>query len=180
MVTSDDDDSVWSDYAKGIKQISRALKSATAPRSKKEEIPADKPKLGFRIASRALRVPHNVLMKKGKPFQELLDRQTERHLKQGSFMIDARLDLHGMTQQEAYNALGRFLDAQIKTGNRNLLIITGKGKDGTGALRSNLSNWLEALPSAPHILGLRPAAPKHGGNGAFYLILRRPKEPRDV
>jgi len=87
--------------------------------------------------------------------------------------IDARIDLHGMTQAEAHGALAHFMASTAKAGCRNLLIITGKGRGGEGVLRTNLPRWLESLPEAGSVLALRPAAPKHGGDGAFYLLLKK-------
>lgn len=104
-----------------------------------------------------------------------LDRDAERDVRQGNIDIDARIDLHGMTQAEAFDALTHFMAAQVKMGRRNLLIITGKGKDMQGVLRTNLPHWLETLPEARHIRALRPAAPQHGGHGAFYVLLKKKK-----
>ncbi|MFY9287866.1 MAG: Smr/MutS family protein [Alphaproteobacteria bacterium] len=176
MSKNEDDKKIWAAYAKGVKQVGRrALKKLSIdPKTKPTKAPA-KPGHIFKVAAETIRAPIVVTMKKGKPFHELLDRRTERQMKQGVFAIEARLDLHGKTQDEAYAALQRFITAQVKTGHRNLLIITGKGRDAKGALRTNLVNWLETFDTAKHILGLRPAAQKHGGDGAFYVILRKQK-----
>jgi DNA-nicking Smr family endonuclease len=106
-----------------------------------------------------------------------LERKREKSLRQGEIEIDARLDLHGMTQVEAFAALAAFMHKQTKSGKRHLLIITGKGRGGDGVLRNNLQGWLSHLPEAGSILALRPASRKHGGDGAFYIILRHTKRP---
>jgi DNA-nicking Smr family endonuclease len=56
-----------------------------------------------------------------------------------------------------------------------VLIITGKGSMGTGVLKRSLRPWLEAAPPAlrGRIHAIRPAEPRHGGNGAFYILLKR-------
>ncbi|MFA4995079.1 MAG: Smr/MutS family protein [Bdellovibrionales bacterium] len=102
-----------------------------------------------------------------------LERNREKLLRQGDIEIDAKLDLHGMTQVEAFEALADFMRKKTKAGKRNLLIITGKGIAGEGVLRRNLNAWLGQLIEASSILALRPAAPKHGGEGAFYIVLRK-------
>ena len=107
------------------------------------------------------------------PAQGALERKREKALRQGDISIDAKLDLHGMTQVEAYEALASFMQSKSKAGKRHLLIITGKGARGAGVLRNNLKNWLEQLPQAKNILALRPAAPHHGGDGAFYILMRK-------
>lgn len=104
-----------------------------------------------------------------------LDRNIERRLRQGETPIDARIDLHGMRQNEARQALDDFITRQAKAGRRCLLVITGKGRGGEGVLRASLDSWLAASSEAARILALRPAALKHGGAGAFYVLLRRGK-----
>jgi DNA-nicking Smr family endonuclease len=101
-----------------------------------------------------------------------LGKSREKALRQGEIEIEARIDLHGMTQARAQTALARFIAAQVKTKRRHVLIITGKGRAGSGILRANLAGWLESLPEAACILALRPAALRHGGDGAWYVILR--------
>jgi DNA-nicking Smr family endonuclease len=105
-----------------------------------------------------------------------LERKREKALRQGAIEIEARLDLHGMTQSEAFNALAVFMHEKTASGKRHLLVITGKGSregSGTGVLRANLRNWLGQLPEAKAVLALRSASLKHGGEGAFYIIMRR-------
>ena len=97
----------------------------------------------------------------------------EKRLQKGNLHVEARLDLHGMTQNAAHAALIRFVLSEAGRGSRLLLIITGKGKQGTGVLRQYVPVWLEAAPLAAHLLAVRPALPRHGGDGALYLLLRR-------
>jgi len=102
-----------------------------------------------------------------------LERRREKSLRQGDIEIDAKLDLHGLTQIEAFDALTDFMERKTKAGKRCLLIITGKGRGGSGVLRRSLQGWLDQLPQAKRILALRSAAPQHGGDGAFYVLLRK-------
>ena len=78
-----------------------------------------------------------------------------------------------LTQSEAFEALARFLHRKVKAGKKILLIVTGKGRGDAGVLKTQLPFWLTQLPEAAQILALRPAAIKHGGSGAFYVLLRR-------
>lgn len=102
-----------------------------------------------------------------------MDRGSAERLRKGSYPIDARLDLHGMSAQRAHAALEAFVSAQFERGSRCLLVITGKGKESGGVLRRSLAGWLEAPALRPMILSLETAQPKHGGNGASYVLLRR-------
>ena len=76
-----------------------------------------------------------------------IDRRTLQRLKRGLVSIDSRLDLHGMTQEEAHRRLGVFLAHQQRQGARCILIITGIGERTTGGtLRRMTPRWL-AEPS---------------------------------
>lgn len=108
-----------------------------------------------------------------KPQAPQLDGSTERKLTRGLLPIDATLDLHGMTQAQAHAALDRFVGRQIGTAARVLLIVTGKGKGGEGALKRLMPEWLLAGPYASRILKIASAARNHGGGGAYYVMLRR-------
>jgi DNA-nicking Smr family endonuclease len=63
----------------------------------------------------------------------------------------------------------------LAAGDRVLLVITGKGRSSRpGLIRAGLADWLDASRHRPRIAALRPAHRRHGGGGAFYLVLRRP------
>lgn len=100
---------------------------------------------------------------------DALDRRTAARLKRGTLAIEARLDLHGMTQAEAHDALARFIRRAQKHGSRAVLVITGK----SGVLHSAVPRWLDEGDNREHILAIRRAHAQHGGEGALYLMLRR-------
>jgi DNA-nicking Smr family endonuclease len=104
-----------------------------------------------------------------------IDRANAERLKRGLHKIEARLDLHGMTQAEAHRALAVFIAASRAAGQRCVLVITGRGlgPDGPGILRSSVPRWLEQQELRHQVLALAPAQPRHGGAGAIYLLLRR-------
>jgi len=97
--------------------------------------------------------------------------------------IDGTLDLHGMRQDEAYAALTRYLRARAARGDRTILVITGKGLkkvDGDptniverGVLRTMLPIWLSSPELMPLVAGWDQSAQGHGGEGAWYVRLRR-------
>ncbi len=112
-----------------------------------------------------------------------------------SLEIDAKLDLHGLTQDQAYKRLEAFLDSCFRTGKQNTLIITGKGLQidtrgseserqrrkntgqdyGKGVLRRQLPLWLESPHLRGYIHHYTNSHPFEGGTGAFYVRLRRDK-----
>ena len=83
-----------------------------------------------------------------------------------------------MTQDEAHQALDRFVADAHEEGRRVLLVVTGKGlgRAEGGVLRAAVPRWLEEGPCRPKVLAHAPARPKHGGAGALYLLLRRRRE----
>jgi DNA-nicking Smr family endonuclease len=105
-----------------------------------------------------------------------LGRRARQRVARGRDAIDARFDLHGLTQAEAHSALARFLRSASARGARLVLIITGKGRAGDnerGVLRRQVPHWL-ALPELRElVIGFEEAHGAHGGEGALYVRLRR-------
>jgi len=112
---------------------------------------------------------------------QVIEPRMKRRLMRGQIEIDGTIDLHGMRRAEAHVALTRFVLARAERGDRTLLVITGKGLKKTddlqildrGVLRSMLPLWLSEPALAPLIAGWNVAAQSHGGEGAFYVRLRR-------
>lgn len=156
-----------------------ALPSAPPPATFK---PAD-----FRIGARPLApstridlAPHPGHALHDQPLR--MDHKTHRRMAQGKLLPEARIDLHGMTLNAAQPALTRFILNARSSGLRLVLVITGKGKDAgadaplpvrSGALRHNVPHWLHMAPLNQLVLQVRPAHRRHGGEGAYYVYLRR-------
>jgi len=104
-----------------------------------------------------------------------LDRRSETKMRRGQVDIEARIDLHGMTQDEAHRALSGFLRDGFSAGRRTVLAITGKGAAGEGVLRNAVPKWLNETANREMIRGFSHAAPRHGGAGALYILLKRQK-----
>jgi DNA-nicking Smr family endonuclease len=102
-----------------------------------------------------------------------LDRRSWLRLRRGSYPIEARLDLHGLTQAEAHARLGAFLASAQARGQRCVLVITGRGLRTGGTLRAMTPQWLEAEPNRARVLSYAQAQLHHGGEGALYVLLRR-------
>jgi DNA-nicking Smr family endonuclease len=103
-----------------------------------------------------------------------LDRNNARRLKRGDMAIDATLDLHGMTREAAHGALTTFLRRGSAAGYRCVIVVTGKGRtEGSGILKSEVPRWLNEPDVRPLLVAFAKAQPKHGGDGALYLLLRR-------
>ena len=104
-----------------------------------------------------------------------IDRANAERLKRGRRPIEARLDLHGMTQAEAHAALAGFVSGSRAADRRCVLVITGHGRVSGGILRQAVPRWLNEPALRRHLLAIAPARPQHGGHGALYLLLRRVK-----
>lgn len=104
-----------------------------------------------------------------------LDRNTRKKISKNDLPIAATVDLHGMTEAEAYKAIRRFIARAFDSEKRIVLVITGKGKVGGGVLRRALPLWLEGEVLRSMVSGYSQAADKDGGAGAFYVRLRKRK-----
>ena len=102
-----------------------------------------------------------------------VDRATAERLRRGQRDIEARLDLHGMTQAEARRALAGFVSGSRAAGRRCVLVITGHGRMSGGILKSAVPRWLHEPDLRRHVLAIAPARPQHGGSGALYILLRK-------
>jgi len=104
-----------------------------------------------------------------------LSRRMRRSVARGKQAIDARLDLHGLTQSEAHAALLRFLRNASAREAKLVLVITGKGsRDGErGVLKRQVPQWLALPEFRAFAIGFEDAHVAHGGEGALYVRIRR-------
>jgi DNA-nicking Smr family endonuclease len=117
-----------------------------------------------------------------------IEQKLLRDLRRGAQPVDARIDLHGYTQERARVTIERFLSHARARGYRLVLVVTGKGsafagepstqgeRSERGVLRAMLPRWLALPPMSDWIVGLSQAGPRHGGEGALYIQLRRVRE----
>lgn len=103
-------------------------------------------------------------------------------MKRGKLKPEGKLDLHGMRVDTAHPALIRFILSAQAQGKRLVLVVTGKGKDRDepgpiptprGVLRNQVPHWLSRPPLAQAVMQITPAHISHGGDGAYYVYLRR-------
>jgi len=104
------------------------------------------------------------------------DGRTEQKLKQGRIRIDAKIDLHGKTKAEAYELLTGFIADSYEEGCKCVLVITGKGSKSGGVLKKIVPDWLSQTRFQQYVIKANPAKPKHGGNGALYILLRKKRK----
>ena len=144
-----------------------------------------------RSAEREHPKPHPVAAspaKKAPPPIAEFDSRKVRKLRSGRAEIEARIDLHGMRQDEAHVVLRAFLRRAQDRHLRLVLVITGKGKQGPddrdepfdmtrnrdrGVLKRNVPRWLEEPDLRALVVSYTTAAIAHGGDGALYVHLRK-------
>lgn len=102
-----------------------------------------------------------------------LDRRSAERMKRGDMAIAAVLDLHGHSQDIAHGELIAFIQQAWTLGRRCVLVVTGKGVQGSGILKNQVPRWLNQTPLRERILGFSYARPQHGGDGALYVLVRR-------
>jgi len=167
-VLSQDERVLWSTVTRSIAPL---RESAAEPET--EAAIAEKPSPVRKAATPAPAKPAPP------PSLTPLGRRMRRGVARGKQAIDARLDLHGLTQSEAHAALLHFLrDAGAREA-RLVLVITGKGGRGDGergVLKRQVPQWLSLPEFRAFVIGFEEASLRHGGEGALYVRLRRARD----
>jgi DNA-nicking Smr family endonuclease len=172
---SEEERTLWESVAKQVKPLRKK------PRLTKAQITAE---LADSVAARPappVRSPVPVKTtlppKPQAPPLAPLGRRERSQLSRGRKEIDARIDLHGMTQKRAHRALFGFLQRAHGEGFTFVLVITGKGKMGAdserGVLRRQVPQWLSLPEFRSLVVGFEEAHIGHGGEGALYVRVRR-------
>ena len=112
-----------------------------------------------------------------------MDHKAFTRMRRGKLPVEGRIDLHGMTLDQAQPTLINFVLGAQAMGKRLVLVITGKGRTkgrgdwneghGHGVLKRQVPQWLRMAPLAPAVLQVSEAHQSHGGSGAYYVYLRR-------
>jgi len=174
---SEEERALWESVAKQTKPLRKRHRAAKPP-----ALPDAAPPAAARPAA-APRPPQPVKIpsppKPEAPPLAPIGRRERSQLSRGRKEIDARLDLHGMTQTRAHRALSAFLQRAQGDGLTFVLIITGKGKMGAeserGVLRRQVPQWLGLPEFRSLVVGFEEAHIGHGGEGALYVRIRRAK-----
>jgi DNA-nicking Smr family endonuclease len=172
---SEDERGLWDLVARHVKPLRkhRAAKAQAAPRAESSSVtqvartsPPPRPV----AAAPAPRAAKPLI-----PPLAPLGKRERTKLSRGRREIEARLDLHGMTQTRAHRALAAFLHRAHQDGLTFVLVITGKGRSGgeRGVLRRQVPEWLSLPEFRAFVVGFEEAAIGHGGEGALYVRIRR-------
>ena len=172
-VLSEEEQVLWQSVAKSAKPL-RRVRPASAKHAEGGEAPALKPPTKPRPAAKLVIKPEPAPAKSPPPLAPLGRRERSK-LAKGRKPIDARIDLHGMTQAVAHRALIAFLHRAHGDGATFVLIITGKGRSpaSEGVLRRQVPLWMSLPELRSLVVGFEEAHIGHGGEGALYVRLRR-------
>jgi DNA-nicking Smr family endonuclease len=179
---SDEEEALWAGFARSIKPLKRAkLGAKPSPKSSATPSVASSPEPSQPRS-------HPVAPRQMPPAPSPpLGRRLKQRVARGREPIDARLDLHGMTQREAHAALLRFLHRAQASGAKTALVVTGKGSRNSsrgderdadnrpGVLKRQVPLWLALPEFRLLVVGFDDAHVGHGGEGALYVRLRRGK-----
>jgi DNA-nicking Smr family endonuclease len=178
-----DDAALWRHVASTAKPLP---KTAVAPASPAPVVARPAPP---KARLKPLPRPQPVaIVAKAAPPTGGIDKRTGNRLRRGEMQIEARLDLHGMTAKEAHRAARDFLVRAHAAGLRCVLVVTGKGQPrdtggimtpARGVLRAEFPRWLGQAGLREIIVSSTPATPRDGGDGAFYVLLRRHRAAAD-
>jgi len=169
---SDEERTLWESVARQIRPL---RKKPRVPRGSA----APTPETAAQHAASPRPIPSISAPKPSKPAVPPLaplGRRERSRLSKGRNQIDARLDLHGMTQTRAHRTLLGFLQRAHHDGLTFVLVITGKGVAGDterGVLRRQVPQWLGLPEFSALVVGFEEAHIGHGGEGALYVRIRR-------
>ncbi len=170
---------LWSSVTADVRPIQRrAAQEATISQLDEEKkIPATTPQNASK----------KIIHEQEKQFRSLtpiedIDYRTHAKIRRGRLEVDAKLDLHGLRQDEAQRALTAFLRRAQADGAKIVIVVTGKGltREEGGVLRRVVPLWLQAPQLRNLIISFGEAARHHGGEGALYVRIRRADRFRSV
>lgn len=176
---SPEERALWQKLARTVTPLRRLrLKPVPAETPEIIEIPARTAKVKGRVPPERTPPPAAILRPAPVP---VLDGSWEKKIRSGQLSPDISVDLHGLNLAAAHMRLERLLGDAAAHGWRVLLVVTGKPRPAPlpgesrkrGAIRAEIGDWLSRSAHAHRIASVRQAHPRHGGDGALYIILRR-------
>jgi DNA-nicking Smr family endonuclease len=163
------------------------------PIKKNNRIKKDDPKTSYKTEKKNIIKPKKIItpnvstgIKKSEFLLEKID--LKKAIKKGSFHIDKKIDFHGKSLLESEEKFSNTIVKSYNSGQRCLLFVTGKGlfksknyeesdkpKLYHGIIRSSFVEWARSKKFSKYILSFEQASIEHGGDGAFYVYLRKNK-----
>lgn len=180
---SDEERALWETVAKQTRPLRKKPRAAKVAQEAEISAATNAADAEPSSSAKMLRVSKVAASPSPPPPLAPLGRRERSQLSRGRKEIDARLDLHGMTQKRAHRVLQEFLWQARADGLTFVLVITGKGKttadlSDRGVLRRQVPQWLALPEFRTMVVGFEEAHIGHGGEGALYVRLRRVRPER--
>ena len=168
---SEDDDIVWQEATANVRKLKQTNRIQEKPQKK----------VRLKNETEEISVLKNFHHEPDLGTKADIDKQTLRRFKREEFGVEASLDLHGFTLDQAFEAVHHFIFSSFHQGKRAVLIVTGKGLphpeqdifEARGVLKQSVPEWLKSPELSPMILTVIHPSAKLGGSGALYILLRR-------
>lgn len=175
------------------KEIWQKVTDTITPLDGRPDAPPIKPRRMVRDLREGQELPSEWHSRPSPTPDARIDRKTRRQITTGRQDVDRSVDLHGMTQDQAFRVLKSTVEGAVRRGDKTLLVVTGKGgkrfsqleatpaayrtrndfEQHGGVLKRMVPLWLNGTELKPFIQSYGPAAQEHGGEGALYVLLRR-------
>ena len=184
---NDNNFKLWESYIKGVKPIYMA--KPLDFNSDKQYILQEQPiqtqenplnKIVFNNPKPIILHKHKILSQQvddNRVFQA--EKNAKKRMKKGRFVFGAKIDLHGQSQEQAFDNLQKFITHHYQHQIRHLLVITGRGRycyttlASSGILIKKVPQWLKIPPFSSMISVIEQASAFDGGEGALYVVLRK-------
>lgn len=174
-----DEAALWARVMATVRPL-RAVAAPAVPKTAPAGAPAKR--VAARPAARPIPQPKKVEPPRRPVPGVTLDGGWDKRLSRGIVSPDTTIDLHGHTLHSAHDLLDGALAQSVARGDRVILLVTGKPPrpeserpHARGAIRAAIGDWLAGSRHAGSIAAVRNAHPRHGGQGALYIVLRRPR-----
>lgn len=181
-----DDRALWKAVVKDVKPLKRRPPSRPATATGNDSAEQAEPSRKHATQPKKALAPSRPKAVPGPARRELrhgqapdVDKRTLDRLRRGRLPVEAEIDLHGHSLEEAHRVLSAFILGHSAAGRRCVRVITGKGRyrEGGGVLKTEVPRWLNEPGLNDRILAFTHARRDDGGEGALYVLLRR-KRPR--
>lgn len=167
---TDIDDEIWAEAVRNVRRLPETHVVAGGQQKQRQTVE--------RIETVPFKIYKHEVVLDGKAD---IDRNTMRRFKRGEFPVEAVLDLHGYTEQQAFDAVHKFISSAYLSSKRCVIIVTGKGLNhqdedifaAKGVLKQRVPQWLDSDDLRQMILTYIHPTERLGGTGALLILLRR-------
>ncbi len=175
-----EDDSSWNELKKSVTPLAQKGKLTFISKTKQWEHSSSKPLCLDAFGSfKQQKIHHGDSLEKGNT--SAIDKKNAQRLKKGDIAFDFTIDLHGYTVEQAWLRIKASILQAYNRQMRYMLVVTGQGwysENRIGVLRAEFPKWMNHPEVRPYVLAFCHAQKKHGGEGAYYVQIKRKRQVR--